>query len=51
MSMAGTGAVSRLCGEVFGSALTFGTVGKGSAPGQMGAKDLQTALEILHKSL
>ena len=24
MSMAGTGVVSRLCGEVFGSALTFG---------------------------
>ena len=34
MSMAGTGLISRLCGEVFGSALTFGAVGKASAPGQ-----------------
>ena len=28
MSMAGTGVISRLCGEVFGSALTFGAAGK-----------------------
>ena len=41
MSMAGTGVISRLCGEVFGSALTFGAVGKASAPGQMGAADLK----------
>ncbi len=51
MSMSGTGVISRLCGEVFGSALTFGAVGKASAPGQMGAEDLQTVLGILHKSL
>ena len=51
MSMAGTGAVSRLCGEVFGSAVTFGAVGRESAPGQMAAKDLKTVLEIIHKSL
>ena len=51
MSMAGTGVISRLCGEVFGSALTFGAVGKASAPGQMGAEDLQTVLGLLHKSL
>ena len=31
MSMSGTGVISRLCGEVFGSALTFGAVGKVSA--------------------
>ena len=35
MSMAGTGVLSRLCGEVFGSALTFGAAGKVSAPGQI----------------
>ena len=35
MSMAGTGIVSRMCGEVFGSALTFGAAGKVSAPGQI----------------
>ena len=51
MSMSGTGVISRLCGEVFGSALTFGAVGKVSAPGQMGIDDLTTVLGLLHKSL
>ena len=51
MSMAGTGVVSRLCGEVFGSALTFGAAGKASAPGQMGVEDLKTVLSLLHQSL
>lgn len=51
MSMSGTGVISRLCGEVFGSALTFGAVGKASAPGQMGAEDLAEVLGLLHKSL
>lgn len=51
MSMAGTGVISRLCGEVFGSALTFGAAKKASAPGQMGVEDLKTVLELLHKSL
>ncbi|HCO27941.1 MAG TPA: type I 3-dehydroquinate dehydratase, partial [Lachnospiraceae bacterium] len=44
MSMAGTGGISRLCGEVFGSALTFGAVGKASAPGQIDVNDLHTVL-------
>lgn len=51
MSMSGTGVISRLCGEVFGSALTFGAVGKASAPGQMGAEELQTVLSLLHECL
>lgn len=51
MSMAGTGLISRLCGEVFGSALTFGAVGKASAPGQMNAADLRQVLELIHKSM
>ena len=51
MSMAGTGVISRLCGEVFGSALTFGAAKKASAPGQMGVEDLNTILHLLHKSL
>lgn len=51
MSMAGTGVISRLCGEVFGSALTFGAAKKASAPGQMGVEDLKTVLTLLHKSL
>ena len=51
MSMAGTGLISRLCGEVFGSAATFGAVGKVSAPGQMNAKDLDTILGLIHESI
>ncbi|MCR5812135.1 MAG: type I 3-dehydroquinate dehydratase [Lachnospiraceae bacterium] len=51
MSMSGTGLISRLCGEVFGSSCTFGAVGKASAPGQMNAEDLDTVLELIHKSL
>ncbi|MCI6467822.1 MAG: type I 3-dehydroquinate dehydratase [Faecalicatena sp.] len=51
MSMAADGVISRLCGEVFGSALTFGAVGKTSAPGQMEAGALKTVLDLLHKSL
>ena len=51
MSMAGTGVISRICGEVFGSALTFGAAGKASAPGQMGVQDLNTVLGLLHKAL
>ena len=51
MSMSGTGVISRLCGEVFGSALTFGAVGKVSAPGQIGIEDLTTVIGLLHKSL
>lgn len=51
MSMAEEGVVSRICGEVFGSALTFGAAGKASAPGQMDVKELRQALEILNRSL
>lgn len=51
MSMAGTGVISRLCGEVFGSALTFGAAKKASAPGQMGVNDLSTVLTLLHNAL
>ena len=51
MSMAGTGVISRLCGEVFGSALTFGAAKKASAPGQVGVNDLSTVLGLLHNAL
>ena len=51
MSMAGTGVISRLAGEVFGSSMTFGAAKKASAPGQMGVQDLSTVLDLLHKSL
>lgn len=51
MSMAGTGSISRLAGEVFGSSMTFGCVGKGSAPGQIGARDLSQVLDVIHAAL
>lgn len=51
MSMAGTGVISRLAGEVFGSALTFGAAKKASAPGQIAVADLRTVLNILHNSV
>lgn len=51
MSMSGNGVISRLCAEVFGSALTFGAAKKASAPGQIGVKDLAVVLDLLHRSL
>ena len=51
MSMAGTGVVSRLTGETFGSALIFGAASKASAPGQIGVHELKQVLDIIHKSL
>ena len=51
MAMGGNGVVSRIAGEVFGSVLTFGTVGKASAPGQVEAGELQRMLTLLHKNL
>ena len=49
MSMGREGVISRICGEMFGSAVTFGFVGRGSAPGQLKAGELETVLSILHK--
>ena len=51
MSMAGLGSISRICGEVFGSALTFGTATKASAPGQIRADRLMETLQTVHESL
>lgn len=48
MSMASTGAISRLSGEIFGSAASFGAGVKASAPGQIPANDLKHILELLH---
>lgn len=50
MSMSKTGVISRLAGEVFGSAATFGAVQKASAPGQISVTDLRTVLSIIHKA-
>lgn len=48
MSMSGMGTVSRIAGEAFGSAITFGSAKKASAPGQIQAEELKKVLEILH---
>ncbi|MDR4435537.1 type I 3-dehydroquinate dehydratase [Bacillus tequilensis] len=50
MSMAATGLVSRLSGEVFGSACTFGAGEEASAPGQIPVSELRNVLEVLHKN-
>lgn len=47
MSMAELGAISRVCGGVFGSSVSFGTVGSASAPGQLPAQLLSTFLQNL----
>ncbi len=50
MSMGGLGVVSRIAGQVFGSAATFGMVGTASAPGQVDASELRTVLDVLERS-
>lgn len=51
MSMAGTGVISRLAGEAFGSSMTFGAARKASAPGQMNVSELKTVLDALHQAM
>jgi 3-dehydroquinate dehydratase-1 len=50
VSMGACGSLSRACGWMFGSAITY-AVGQGSsAPGQMPVDDLRAAVEILRRS-
>ncbi|WP_099468628.1 type I 3-dehydroquinate dehydratase [Konateibacter massiliensis] len=51
MSMSGMGVISRLAGEIFGSALTFASAGQISAPGQIPVNDLNEVLHILNASI
>lgn len=46
MSMGKLGVVSRISGGLTGSAMTFGTVGAASAPGQLPVKELRNILKI-----
>lgn len=46
ISMGKLGLVSRLSGGIFGSAVTFGCVGKASAPGQIEVEKLMKILEL-----
>lgn len=48
MAMGPLGVITRIAGETFGSALTFGTAGAASAPGQLPADTLRTMLTALH---
>ena len=48
MSMGALGAVSRLVGEAFGSAMTFANPGQASAPGQVSLDIVNEVLNALH---
>lgn len=51
ISMGKMGSISRICGEAFGSCVTFGTDGEASAPGQMPLDRLEQMLSWLHESM
>lgn len=51
MSMAEAGVVSRLAGEAFGSAVTYGAAGRKSAPGQLDVEELYQALKVIHEGM
>jgi len=50
MAMGGAGAVTRLAGGLFGSALSFAVGEQASAPGQWPIDELETALALLRKA-
>ncbi|HVZ42897.1 MAG TPA: type I 3-dehydroquinate dehydratase [Ramlibacter sp.] len=49
MAMGGLGAVTRLAGGVFGSALTFAVGANASAPGQVPIDEVRAVLEVLRR--
>ncbi len=51
MSMGGYGSLSRLFGWAFGSSVTFVVGEKSSAPGQVPIEELNTVVDILHRTL
>lgn len=48
MSMGGLGKVTRICGEIFGSCMTFAAGQAASAPGQINAEDLNAILTDIY---
>lgn len=50
MSMGRFGAITRMCGWAFGSAMTFAIGEAGSAPGQMAIEDVDAAVALLRKA-
>jgi 3-dehydroquinate dehydratase I len=51
MSMGPLGAITRLCGWTFGSAMTFGVGESSSAPGQMPIEDLVAGLAVARRAV
>ena len=49
MAMGRAGLISRILGEVFGSAITFGAGKEVSAPGQISVKELRKIIDTIHK--
>lgn len=47
ISMGNLGIASRLCGEIFGSAMTFASAGDSSAPGQVGLDVVNIVLDSI----
>ena len=47
MAMGGKGVISRMAGQIFGSAVTFAALGKASAPGQVPLDQLKEVLELV----
>ncbi len=50
ISMGKLGSMTRVVGEIYGSAITFAAMGKASAPGQMDAENLKETLLLIHGS-
>jgi len=50
MAMGGPGAVTRLCGGGFGSALTFAVGAAASAPGQIAIEEVRAVLGVLQRA-
>jgi 3-dehydroquinate dehydratase-1 len=51
MSMADKGIISRLSGELFGSALTFASAKRVSAPGQISVLELRKTIALIHNNI
>lgn len=51
MAVGEQGVISRITGELFGSAATFASVGSGSAPGQLPLETMREILKKIHDSI
>ena len=51
MSMGKLGMISRLCGETFGSCMTFAANKETSAPGQMNMNNVMEIIDFLHENI